>query len=113
MHEIGALHQAVKMVDQVAKENQVEKVKYITLEIGELTGFLPVFFEKYFPVVAEDFPVVEGAELRMKIVRGQAICTQCETLYNGMRCEGACPKCKSREKKILGGTEFKVVDIGV
>jgi hydrogenase nickel incorporation protein HypA/HybF len=113
MHEIGALHQAVKLVNKIAKENQVDKVKYITLEIGELTGFLPVFFEKYFPVVAEEFPLVKDAELRMIIVRGQAICTECETLYNVMRCEGACPQCKSREKKILGGTEFRVKDIGL
>lgn len=112
MHEIGALHQAIKLVDRIAKENQVEQVKYITLEIGELSGLLPVFFEKYFPVVAEDFPVVKDAELRIVTVRGQAICSDCETLYNVMRCEGACPQCGSREKKILGGTEFKVKDIG-
>lgn len=112
MHEIGALHQAVKLVDKVARENQVDKVTYITLEIGELTGFLPVFFEKYFSVVAEEFPIVKDTELRMSIVRGQAVCSECDTLYNVMRCEGACPKCGSREKKILGGTEFKVKDIG-
>ena len=112
MHEIGALHQAVKLVDQIARDNQVDNVKQITLEVGELTGFLPVFFEKYFSVVAEDFPVVKDAELKIRIVRGQAICMACDTLYNVMRCEGACPNCKSREKKILGGTEFKVMDIG-
>lgn len=112
MHEIGALHQAVKTVDRIAKENQIGRVRQVTLEVGELTGYLPIFFEQYFPIVAENFPPVKDAELRIEVVRGEAICSDCETLYNVMRCEGACPKCKSREKKIIGGTEFLIKDIG-
>lgn len=112
MHEIGALHKAVKLVDRIARENKVQKVKYITLEIGELSGFLPVFFEKYFPVVAEEFPVVKDAELKMNIIKGQALCNECQTLYNVIKNEGCCPKCKSRDKEILGGQQFLVKDIG-
>lgn len=29
MHEIGALYQAVKTVDEIAKEHQIEQVKQI------------------------------------------------------------------------------------
>lgn len=112
MHEIGALYQAIRTVDQIAKENRIDKVCQVTLEVGELTGYLPVFFENYFPIVAEDFPVVKDAKLRIEVVRGEAVCGECETLYNVMRCEGACPKCKSREKKIIGGTDFLIKDIG-
>lgn len=112
MHEIGALYQAVKTVDGIAKEHYIEQVKYITLEIGELTGFLPVFFEKYFPIVVEDFPVMKDAELKLHTVRGEAVCSACESLYNVMRCEGVCPKCKSREKQIISGQDFVISDIG-
>ncbi len=112
MHEIGALYQAAKTVDGIAKEHHIEQIKYITLEIGELTGFLPVFFEKYFPVVAEDFPVMRDAELKLHVVRGEAVCSECESLYNVMRCEGVCPRCKSREKQIVSGQDFLISDIG-
>ena len=112
MHEIGVLTKAIKMVEEVAEQNQITKVKYITLEIGELTGYLPVFFEKYFPIVTEDKPVVRDAELKIQIVRGEALCRECQTLYNVMRHQGRCPKCKSREKQILGGQEFLVKEIG-
>lgn len=112
MHEIGALYQAVKTVDGIAKEHHIERVKHITLEVGELTGFLPVFFEKYFPIVVEDFPIMQDAELKIHIVRGEAVCSKCESLYNVMRFEGACPKCKSREKEIISGQDFVVSDIG-
>ena len=73
---------------------------------------MPVFFEKYFPIVTENRPVFEGAELRIQTVRGQALCAECQTLYNVMRQEGKCPKCGSRDKKILGGQQFLVKDIG-
>lgn len=112
MHEIGVLVEAIKTVEQVAKKNQIERVRYITLEIGELTGYLPIFFEKYFPIVVTDKPIVNQAELRINIVKGQALCNECQTLYNVMKNEGSCPKCKSREKKILGGQDFLIKDIG-
>lgn len=112
MHEIGVLTEVIKTVEEVASQNQIDKVKYITLEIGELTGYLPVFFEKYFPIVTEDKPLVREAELNMQIVRGEALCRECQTLYNVMRHKGCCPKCKSREKQILGGQEFLVKEIG-
>lgn len=112
MHEIGVLEEAVKTVVKIAEENKIEHVAYITLEIGELSGYLPVFFEKYFPIVTEDRPVVKDAKLHMQIIPGEALCTQCHTLYNVMKQEGKCPKCKSREKKILGGQEFLIKDIG-
>ena len=112
MHEIGVLTKAVDLVESVARDNGVDRVGYITLEIGELTGYVPLFFEKYFPVVTEDRPIFQGTELRIQTVRGQALCADCQSLYNVMKQEGRCPKCGSREKTILGGQQFLVKEIG-
>ena len=80
--------------------------------MGELTGYVPLFFEKYFPVVTEGRPVFKDTELRIQTVRGQALCCECQSLYNVMKQQGRCPKCGSREKKILGGQQFLVKEIG-
>lgn len=112
MHEIGVLTKAVDLVENVAKDNHLDHISYITLEIGELSGYLPVFFEKYFPVVTEDRPLFRDTELHIQTVLGQGLCTDCDTLYNIMKCEGRCPKCGSRDKKVLGGQQFLVKDIG-
>ena len=93
MHEIGVLTKAVDLVESVAKDNGLDHIGYITLEIGELTGYVPLFFEKYFPVVTEDRPIFQGTELRIQTVRGQALCADCQSLYNVMKQEGRCPKC--------------------
>jgi len=111
MHEIGVLTQAVKLVEQIALENQISRVKIITLEVGELTGYLPVFFEKYFPIVTEGMPVMEHAELHIQIVSGEALCNDCNALFNVMKHAGICPACRSGNKKILGGLDFVVKEV--
>ena len=112
MHEISVLHKAVELAEQTALDNGIEKISYITLEVGELSGYLPVFFEKYFPLVIENRPVCRDAQLKMIIVRGKALCLECGAMYNVMSQEGKCPKCGSRSKKILGGRQFLLKEIG-
>ncbi len=111
MHEIGALEKAVNLVEEIAIENHIEKVQSVTLEIGELSGYLPVFFEEYYPIVTEERPIMKDSQLIMNIIPGEALCVDCHTLYNVMKHEGKCPKCQSREKKILGGEQFLVKNI--
>ena len=71
MHEIGVLTKAVDLVESVAKGKGLDHVGFITLEVGELTGYVPLFFEKYFPVVTEGRSIFKDTELRIQIVRGR------------------------------------------
>ena len=110
--EISVLKRAVDLAEQTAIDNNIDRIAYITLEVGELSGYLPVFFEKYFDVVIEDRPIFEGAELKMIRPRGEGLCLDCHAMYNVMQNEGMCPKCGSRNKKILGGQQFLLKEIG-
>jgi len=112
MHEISVLYKAVELAEQTAKDNGIEKISWITLEVGELSGYLPVFFEKYFPVVIENRPVFENCELKMVMARGEGLCLECNAMYHISTNEGICPRCGSRYKKILGGTQFLLKEIG-
>lgn len=111
MHEIGVLYEAIKVAERTAEANSLAGIKYLTLSVGELTGYLPIFFEKYFPIITEDRPLFKDAELKLEIVPGEALCTECQSIYNVMKCKGVCPKCGSRNKTILGGRDFLVKDI--
>lgn len=73
MHELGVLMQAVKTVNQVAEQNNIKHIKHMTLEIGEESGFLPIFFEKLFPIAIENYPVLTKAELRMERTLGRGL----------------------------------------
>ncbi len=112
MHEISVLQKAVDLAEQTAIDNHIERIAFLTLEVGELSGYLPVFFYKYFPIVTENRPVFEGTELKIITAAGEALCEECHAMYNVMKNEGKCPKCGSRRKRILGGQQFLLKEIG-
>jgi len=111
MHEIGILYKMLEQVEAVAKANNVKRIKAIVVDLGELSGVLPVFFEQYYPAATESKELFKGAELIINKIPGQGLCLDCNTMYNIMRFEGACPKCKSRNKKVLGGKDFVIKSI--
>ena len=73
MHELGVLMQAVKQVDRVAAQHRILRVKHITLEVGETSGYVPAFLEKLFPVATDGFPVLQGAALRIRMAPGSGL----------------------------------------
>lgn len=76
MHELGVLCQAVKTVNRVAEQNRIEKIKHITLEVGEESGFVPMFLEKLFPVAIDQFPNMQGTQLRIRMAPGDKLMIQ-------------------------------------
>ena len=70
MHELGVLRMAARTAVRAAEQNHVSNIKFFTLEIGDESGYVPLFFEKYFPIIREEFPALAQAELRMETVPG-------------------------------------------
>ena len=73
MHELGVLRNAVNTVARVAEKNKIEHIKFITLEMGESSSFVPVFFEKLFPAAVDGMPLFDGTELRLVKVPGDKL----------------------------------------
>ena len=73
MHELGVLCQVVSTVGRVAKEKKIKKVKHITLEVGEESGYVPQFLEKLFPVATDYYKEIGKPELKLVIVPGKGL----------------------------------------
>lgn len=73
MHELGVLHQIVKTVSRIANENHIRNIKHIVLEVGELSGFVPVYLKKLFPVAVDAYPALRKAELRISMIQGKGL----------------------------------------
>ena len=112
MHELSVLAAAVDLAEETAQANNLDRLAWVTLEVGQASGYLPIFFQKYWPIVVEGRSVFEGCELRITEKRGEALCLECHAMYDVMACEGVCPTCGSRMKKVLGGTELILKEIG-
>jgi len=70
VHELGVLRLAARTAASAAAKNNIKSIKFFTLEIGDESGYVPLFFEKYFPIIREEFPSLAHAELRMEKAAG-------------------------------------------
>ncbi len=73
MHELGVLKNAINTVTETAKKHGIKRIKFITLEIGTDSTFVPVFFEKLFPVAIDGLDLYKNAELKLEIVSGKGL----------------------------------------
>ncbi len=73
MHELGVLTHIVKTVARTAQAHNIRRVKHITLEVGEASGYVPYYLYKLFPVAADQLPLLEGTQLRLETVPGRGL----------------------------------------
>ena len=73
MHELGVLTHAVRTVDRIAQERGIRRIRHMTLEVGESSGYVPRYLEKLFPVAAEQYSTMQTAELRIECVPGDGL----------------------------------------
>ena len=82
MHELGVLRYAVGTVERFARENNIWRVKHITLEVGEDSGYVPLYLQKLFPVAIDSSSVLKDAQLRIQLASGKGLVIKdigCET----------------------------------
>ena len=113
MHEIGVLYKMVEQVEKAAAAEGCRRIRAIHAEVGELSGILPVFLDRYYPVVIENREMFRGSELHYTVIPAKGLCRECLTMYDIAGQKGVCPKCGSRNKKILGGTGFILKSVEV
>ena len=72
MHELSVLHYIVKTATRIATENHIAKIKHIVLDVGELSGFVPRYLTKLFPIAADGIAVLKHAELQIRMIAGNS-----------------------------------------
>ena len=112
MHEIGVVKQVVRTVEDFAKENGVDRIEEIVLDIGELSLVIPKYVEEIYPIETKG-TILDGAKLIMNVVPGLAECDECDEIFNVIEHEGYCPNCGSFEKTVLSGRDFSIREIHV
>ncbi len=111
MHELSILIEALRIVEETAKQQNIDSVKGVVLQVGELSSVVPKFLEDYFPIVIENKPIFQDAVLEIEMLPGIARCQNCKTQFNIVENEGYCPKCHSFDKDLLCGQEFFIKEI--
>ncbi len=73
MHELGVLRHILKTVDGIATKNNIASVKFITLEVGTQSTYVPAYLTKLYPVAADPYPALRNGSLKINMVSGKGL----------------------------------------
>jgi hydrogenase nickel incorporation protein HypA/HybF len=121
MHEFSAACSIVDTALEAARSNNVTKITVVNVELGEFTFLIPEQLIFNFEIASKN-TMLEGADLRIKSVKGQLTCNDCGfkgdseinpdlppqiAVFAPMKC----PKCGSSSTQITGGKDFVITNI--
>ena len=104
-----------------AMSNNATKVTVVNIEVGEFTFLIPEQLAFNFEIASKN-TIAEGAELRIRNVKGQLHCSECGfegeskvdpdippqiAVFAPMKC----PKCGGSSTTITGGKDFIITNI--
>lgn len=113
MHEMGVINYIIRDVKEIALENNVDKIKSVTLEIGEVTGIIPHYLVDYWKWAIKKEPVLEDAELKIETLIASTFCEDCKQEYPTVKYAKICPYCKSEHTFLVRGNEFNIKEMEV
>ena len=114
MHEMSyvvrMVNLAQKTVEQeLAKEQNKSqpkiKVNKIVVQVGEMTGVIPMYLHRYYPEAVKG-TLLEESELETEDLPAMVRCLDCETEYHpSVENEYSCPNCRSIQGKVTQGRD--------
>lgn len=115
MHELSVTDSILKVVVDHAAEAHAKRVTLIRLKISELSGIKGEWIQHYFDHLSEG-TIAQGALLEITTVYPRFACDGCEQEFEiSFRDVGwvECPHCKSRDCRLVGGTDYMIENMEV
>lgn len=113
MHELGIVFYVIEEAEKVAKEHQVNKITSLTLEVGEVSGVVPSYFEDCFVWAIKKTEYMKECKLNLVIIKGISYCQDCKQTFSTTENGKICPHCHSENTYLVTGSEVRIKDIQV
>lgn len=110
MHELGIIAEAVRIVEDTARRQQLKKIDTLVLQIGELSSVIPYYVEQCYPAAAYG-TMLENTKLKIEVLPGNGRCKSCGKVFNVLENRRVCPDCGENECELLSGREFIIKEI--
>lgn len=110
MHEVALIKDLVTVLEREVAESEVDDVKIIYLEVGELHNLASEIINVCFSNIPKH-EKLRNAKIEIKIVPVKVKCPKCgkESIIKGR--ELGCSNCLSRDVDIVSGNEFNLKGI--
>lgn len=92
---------------KMASDRRSEKVKRITIAVGELLGFDEMSIRLHWEEFAAGTSL-EAAQLDIRFVPAQLLCPKCSTLFPKRGSDLSCPACRVMGAPTATGKEFLI-----
>ena len=113
MHELGLVNYVVEQVSKIAEEQNVKKIRSVTLQFGEVSGIVTSYLHDYWLWYTKKFPLFDGAELKTEEIPAVTWCDDCKITYSTVKYGKTCPHCGSGNTWLLRGNEMMIKEVEV
>lgn len=110
MHELGILNAMVHTLETVVRENGLQQVEKLVIEVGELSGVVPRYLQQCWPAASYQ-TFMENTQLELEVVPGIVSCKTCGRVFNAMDSDLRCPDCSGQDMEILQGNDILIKEI--
>ena len=111
MHEMGTIMYVIRTVNSVCEQNALQKVKSVTLQVGEVSGILPEYLQDFWQWAVSRESLMNGAELVIEPIPAVTRCGNCDSLYATIKYAKVCPECGSDHTWLETGNEYNIKEI--
>lgn len=113
MHELGVVFHIADSVVKIAKENQAQHVRRVTLQIGEVSTVIPSYLVDVWNWNCKRTPMLEGCALLWEPIPAATYCQDCGQTYDTVPHGKTCPHCGSLRTYLQQGNELEIKEIAV
>ena len=111
MHELGVVFHIIDDLTELGKENDVEKIHSVTIQLGEVSGVIPDFLTDAWKWAVNRTEILKGADLIIETLPAVTFCEDCKSEYETVKHGRTCPNCGSDHTYLLKGNEFLIKEI--
>ena len=110
MHEQGICDAMLKMVRGIMKDEELDTITRITVEVGSLSGVMPGFLADCWEAVV-DGTELEETEFVIEELAGTARCLDCGAEFVADLNDLSCPECRGKKLTPLTGRDLTLKEI--
>lgn len=113
MHELGVVFHIIDSLEKVAIENELEKIRSVTVEVGEVSTVIPHYLTDCWKWAVQKKPLMIDCEMKIDILKAVTWCDGCQREYETVAHGKICPYCGSENTWLLRGNELNIKEIEV
>ena len=113
MHELGIVFHIIDSLQEVARDNGLEQINSVTVEVGEVSTVIPHYLTDCWQWAIKKHDLLKACDMVVETIPAVTHCDgcgkDCPTVAHGK----TCPHCGSGETWLLRGNEINIKDISV